>query len=75
MLHVANTKINFSCARIDLAQYCALAIEEYSALSPEMYRMAVIGTGKDLKAGVDGLTEIIEYFSLNGQVETLPLSV
>lgn len=37
--------------------------------------MAIIGTGKDLKAGVDGLTEIIEYFSLNGPAETLPLSV
>lgn len=37
--------------------------------------MAIIGTGKDLKAGVDGLTEIIEYFSLNGPAEILPLSV
>ncbi|KAJ5245809.1 Transcription factor [Penicillium chermesinum] len=69
------TLMYYRCAQIDLAHYCALAIEEYPSLSPEMYQTAIIGTGRDLKAGVDGLTEIIEYFSLNGHGESLPLSV
>lgn len=65
----------FSAARVDLAQYAALAIEEHLALSTHLYREAVLGIGKDLSASIKGLTAVMEYFSRNGQVENLPLSV
>jgi hypothetical protein len=75
---VNDSKINIaflSAARVDLAQYAALAIEEHLALTTHLYREAVLGIGKDLSAGIKGLTAVMEYFSRNGQVENLPLSV
>lgn len=67
--------ISFSAARVDLAQFAALAIEEHLALTTELYREAVFGIGKDLSSGIQGLTTVMEYFSRNGHVENLPLSV
>lgn len=64
-----------SAARVDLAQYAALAIEEHLALTTHLYREAVLGIGRDLSSGIQGLTAVMEYFSRNGQVENLPLSV
>jgi hypothetical protein len=66
---------SFSAARVDLAQYAALAIEEHLSLTTDLYREGVLGIGKDLSAGIKGLTAVMEYFSRNGQVENLPLSV
>lgn len=64
-----------SAARVDLAQFAAFAIEEHLALTTELYREAVLGIGKDLSSGIKGLTSVMEYFSRNGHVENLPLSV
>ncbi|OKP11633.1 hypothetical protein PENSUB_2846 [Penicillium subrubescens] len=69
------TFMYYHAARVDLAQYAALAIEEHLALTTHVYREAVLGIGKDLSAGIKGLTSVMEYFSRNGQVENLPLSV
>lgn len=60
---------------MDLAQYAALLIEEHPALPPHRYRQAMTGVGRDLKDGIDGLSRIMEYFSLTGHVDNLPLSV
>jgi hypothetical protein len=76
LVNDSKTNIAFlSAARVDLAQYAALAIEEHLALTTHLYREAVLGIGKDLSAGIKGLTAVMEYFSSNGQVENLPLSV
>lgn len=39
------------------------------------YRDAIHGIGEDLRSGIEGLTSVMLYFSLNGHVENLPLSV
>lgn len=31
--------------------------------------------GQDIHDGIEGLTRVMEYFSLNGHMEYLPLSV
>lgn len=64
-----------SAARVDLAQFAAFSIEEHLALTTDLYREAVLGIGKDLSSGIKGLTSVMEYFSRNGHVENLPLSV
>lgn len=50
-------------------------IEENTNLPPETYEKMVLEIGVDLKAGIDGLTAVMQYFSLNGHVDNLPLSV
>jgi len=60
---------------VDLAHYAALLIEEYPALPSHRYQRAMMGVGRDLKGGIDGLSRIMEYFSLTGHVDNLPLSV
>ncbi|KAJ5355539.1 Transcription factor [Penicillium cataractarum] len=69
------TFMYYHAARVDLAQFAALAIEEHLALTTDLYREAVFGIGKDLSSGIRGLTAVMEYFSHNGHVENLPLSV
>ncbi|KAJ5934090.1 hypothetical protein N7466_003637 [Penicillium verhagenii] len=69
------TFMYYHTASVDLAQYAALLIEEYPALPAHRYHETMAGIGRDLKAGIDGLTQIMEYFSLTGHVENLPLSV
>lgn len=64
-----------STAEVDLAQYTALMIEENTSLPPETYEEIVLEIGGDLKAGIDGLTAVMQFFSLNGHVDNLPLSV
>jgi hypothetical protein len=68
-------KFSLSAARIDLAQFAALAIEEHIALTTDLYSEAVFGIGKDLSSGIQGLTAVMQYFSRNGHVENIPLSV
>ncbi|CEJ61948.1 hypothetical protein PMG11_10464 [Penicillium brasilianum] len=69
------TFMYYHAARIDLAQFAALVIEEHLALTTDLYREAVFGIGKDLSSGIQGLTAVMEYFSRNGHVENIPLSV
>ncbi|KAJ6005224.1 Transcription factor, partial [Penicillium sp. IBT 35674x] len=69
------TFMYYHAARVDLAQYAALLIEEYQGLPSHRYQQALMSVGRDLKGGIDGLSRIMEYFSLTGHVENLPLSV
>ncbi|KAJ5545630.1 hypothetical protein N7494_003215 [Penicillium frequentans] len=69
------TFMYYHAARVDLAQYAALLIEEYPTLPSHKYQQALMGVGRDLKGGIDGLSRIMEYFSLTGHVDNLPLSV
>lgn len=67
----------YSAARVDLAQYSALLVEEHTNanLSFQGYESSVRRIARDLEAGIAGLAATMEYFSLNGNVEYLPLSV
>ncbi|KAJ5654693.1 Transcription factor [Penicillium lividum] len=65
----------YHTAMVDLAQYAGLLIEEYPYLPAERYQRMIRDIGRDLKSGIDGLTPVMEYFSLTGHVDNLPLSV
>ncbi|KAJ5697120.1 hypothetical protein N7488_010804 [Penicillium malachiteum] len=63
-----------SAARVDLAQYLALLIEETPHIPADLYKMTMLEIGSDLKAGIDGLNTIMEFFSTN-DINGLPLTV
>ncbi|KAJ5086193.1 Transcription factor [Penicillium argentinense] len=69
------TFMYYHAARVDLAQYAALLMEEHLTFATQMYRNSVLQIGNDLYSGIVGLTAVMEYFSLNGHIEFLPLSV
>ncbi|KAJ5636862.1 Transcription factor [Penicillium longicatenatum] len=69
------TFMYYHTARVDLAQYTALLIEEYPGLPRHRYQQAMMSVGRDLKGGIDGLSQIMEYFSVTGHVDNLPLSI
>jgi len=52
-------------------------VEEHTnaILSFQSYQSSVRRIARDLEAGIAGLTATMEYLSLNGNVENLPLSV
>lgn len=64
-----------SAARVDLAQYAAFIIEENLSLAKDTYNQRMLEIGRDLKHGIEGLTSAMEYFSNQGHLESLPLSV
>jgi hypothetical protein len=43
--------------------------------SADLYEQSVKQISSDLAMGISGLTDVMEYFSVNGNVEHLPLSV
>lgn len=69
---LANPK---SSARVDLAQYTAFTIEENLSFAKTKYAQRVHQIGQDLKHSIEGLTSALEYFSNQGHLESLPLSV
>lgn len=64
-----------STARIDLAQYTAFMIVGNPSLSKDTYHQRKLEIGRNLKHGIDGLTSSMEYFSIHGHLESIPLSV
>lgn len=64
-----------STARVDLAQYAAFMIVGNPSLSRETYHQRKLKIGKNLKHGIEGLTLAMEYFSVHGHLESIPLSV
>ncbi|KAJ5688516.1 hypothetical protein N7462_002908 [Penicillium macrosclerotiorum] len=69
------TFMYYHAARVDLAQYTALAIQESMSIDQGSYENAMFEIGDDLKNGISGLTNVLDYFSRNGHAECLPLSV
>ncbi|KAJ5718949.1 hypothetical protein N7493_007404 [Penicillium malachiteum] len=68
------TSMYYHAAQVDLAQYLALLIEETPHIPPDIYKKTMLEIGSDLKAGIDGLNNIMEFFSTN-DINGLPLSV
>ena len=60
---------------MDLAQYAAFVVEENVFYAGDMYNNLVREISNDLRDGVDGLSLVMEYFSVNGYADSLPLSV
>ncbi|KAJ6000853.1 Transcription factor [Penicillium waksmanii] len=69
------TFMYYRAAQVDLAQYAALLLEEQISSSTELYEHSIKQIARDLAVGISGLTDVMDYFSVNGNVEQLPLSV
>ncbi|KAJ5822322.1 uncharacterized protein N7525_011606 [Penicillium rubens] len=69
------TYMYYYAARVDLAQYAAFVVEENLFYAEDMYNNLVREISNDLRDGVDGLSLVMEYFSVNGYANSLPLSV
>jgi hypothetical protein len=64
-----------SAARVDLAQYAAFILEENLFYAGDTYSTLVLDISNDLRDGIDGLSLVMEHFSVNGHAGGLPLSV
>lgn len=53
----------------------AFLLEDQASLPTDLYRDSVARTARDLEVAISGLTDVMEYFSVNGNHENLPLSV
>ncbi|KAJ5769741.1 Transcription factor [Penicillium nucicola] len=69
------TVMYYHAARVDLAQYEALVIEENLFYAKENYTDWVQEISNDLSVAIAGLTTVVEYFGMNNDAYSLPLSV
>ncbi|CAG8291582.1 unnamed protein product [Penicillium nalgiovense] len=69
------TYMYYYAARVDLAQYTAFVLEENLFYAGDTYNNLVREISNDLRDGIDGLSLVMEYFSVNGYADSLPLSV
>lgn len=60
---------------MDLAHFTALLVEENLSLVTPVYSEIVTEIANDLQSGITGLTNVMGYFSVNGQEGNTPLSV
>ncbi|THC97202.1 hypothetical protein EYZ11_003311 [Aspergillus tanneri] len=74
-LFVNFTLMYYHTARIDLAHYEALLVENHIIWSGSNYISQLVETGTALHDAMDHLMSIMEYFSREGQAQNLPLSV
>ncbi|KAJ5365524.1 Transcription factor [Penicillium concentricum] len=64
-----------SAAQVDLAQYAAYILEENVFYAGDRYSDLVLEISNDLRDGIEGLSLVMEHFSINGYADSLPLSV
>ncbi|KAJ5143400.1 uncharacterized protein N7515_002187 [Penicillium bovifimosum] len=69
------TYMYYYAARVDLAQYSAFILEENLFYAGDKYSTMILDIGNDLRNGIDGLSLVMEHFSVNGHAGDLPLSV
>ncbi|KAL4894996.1 hypothetical protein BDV59DRAFT_200253 [Aspergillus ambiguus] len=69
------TFMYYHTARIDLAHYEALLVENHLMFAGESYIKQVWEIGNTLRDAMDRLTDVMEYFSREGRAQNLPLSV
>lgn len=62
-------------ARIDLAHYEALLLENHLMFSGKNYINQIWNAGNTLRDAMARLTSIMEYFGREGRAQNLPLSV
>ncbi|KAJ0422953.1 hypothetical protein BJY00DRAFT_310554 [Aspergillus carlsbadensis] len=69
------TYMYYQTARIDLAHYEALLLENHLMFSGKNYINQLWSAGNTLRDAMSRLTSIMEYFAREGRVQNLPLSV
>ncbi|KAJ6095170.1 hypothetical protein N7467_002683 [Penicillium canescens] len=69
------TIMYYHAARVDLAQYAALVLEENLFYAEDTYNDSVQDISNDLREAIAGLTIVMEYFSVDNDADSLPLSV
>lgn len=60
---------------MNLAQHAAFVLEENLFYAGETYDNLVLEISNDLRDGIQGLSLVMEHFSINGYADSLPLSV
>ncbi|KAL4985594.1 hypothetical protein BDW68DRAFT_198626 [Aspergillus falconensis] len=75
MLFVNFTYMYYQTARIDLAHYEALLLENHPLFSGKNYFPHLLSAGNTLRDAMAKLTAIMEYFGREGRAQNLPLSV
>ncbi|KAJ5502785.1 Transcription factor [Penicillium fimorum] len=69
------TYMYYHAAQVDLAQYAAFILEENIFYAGDKYSNMVLEISNDLRDGIEGLSLVMEHFSINGYADSLPLSV
>ncbi|CAG7988360.1 unnamed protein product [Penicillium salamii] len=69
------THMYYHAARVDLAQFEAFILEDNKFYAANTYQQSMINVSKDLRVGIEGLSKVMEHFSIHGQAESFPLSV
>ncbi|OJJ57181.1 hypothetical protein ASPSYDRAFT_181585 [Aspergillus sydowii CBS 593.65] len=69
------TYMYYQTARIDLAHYEALLLENHLMFSGKNYINQIWNAGNTLRDAMARLTSIMEYFGREGRAQNLPLSV
>ncbi|KAL4914851.1 hypothetical protein BDW62DRAFT_213144 [Aspergillus aurantiobrunneus] len=69
------TYMYYQTARIDLAHYEALLLENHLMFSGKNYINQLLNAGNSLRDAMNRLTNIMEYFGREGRAQNLPLSV
>ncbi|KAL2861204.1 Zn(II)2Cys6 transcription factor [Aspergillus lucknowensis] len=69
------TYMYYQTARIDLAHYEALLLENHLMFCGENYITQLWSAGNTLRDAMSRLTSIMEYFGREGRAQNLPLSV
>ncbi|KAL2813884.1 hypothetical protein BJX63DRAFT_421078 [Aspergillus granulosus] len=69
------TYMYYQTARIDLAHYEALLLENHLMFSGKNYINQLWSAGNTLRDAMGRLTSIMEYFGREGRAQNLPLSV
>lgn len=64
-----------SAARVDLAQFETIILEENSVYTGDSYNNLMTRVSNDLRDGIEGLSVVMEHFSANCHIESFPLSV
>ncbi|KAL4977178.1 hypothetical protein BDW66DRAFT_165918 [Aspergillus desertorum] len=75
MLFVNFTYMYYQTARINLAHYEALLLENHPQFSAKNYFAHLLSAGNTLRDAMAKLTAIMEYFGREGRAQNLPLSV
>ncbi|OQE25661.1 hypothetical protein PENFLA_c008G01993 [Penicillium flavigenum] len=69
------TYMYYHMARVVLAQHAAYLLEENLFYAGGTYNNLVLEFSNDLWHGIQGLSLVMEHFSINGYADSLPLSV
>ncbi|CAG8241342.1 unnamed protein product [Penicillium salamii] len=69
------THMYYHAARVDLAQFEAFMLEDNKFYAANTYQQSIINVSEDLRDAIEGLSKVMEHFSMHGQAVSFPLSV